>query len=48
MGDVYLLLDEKGKALESYREAVEQEPRESEQPELRRKLESLERELDAQ
>jgi tetratricopeptide (TPR) repeat protein len=48
LGDVYLLLDEKGKALESYREAVEQEPREGEQPELRRKLESLERELGAQ
>jgi len=48
LGDVYLLLDDKGKALENYREAVEQDPRDGEQPELQRKLESLERELDAQ
>jgi tetratricopeptide (TPR) repeat protein len=48
LGDVYLMLDDKPQALESYREAVGQSPREGEQPELRRKLESLERELGAQ
>jgi len=45
LGDVFLLLDDKQRALESYREAIEQEPRAGEQPELRRKLERLEREI---
>lgn len=45
LGDVYLKLDQKQKALERYREAMELDPREAEQPDLRRKLEDLEREL---
>ena len=48
LGDVYLLLDEKVRALESYREAIELDPREAEQPDLLRKFESLERELGSQ
>lgn len=48
LGDVYLLLDDKKRALERYREALELDPREAEQPDLRRKLESLERELQIQ
>ncbi len=48
IGDVYLLLDDKPKALERYREAIELDPRENEQPDLRQKLESLERELSTQ
>jgi len=47
LGDVFLLLDDKRRALESYRDALEQQPREEEQPELRRKLEELEREIEA-
>jgi tetratricopeptide (TPR) repeat protein len=47
LGDVFLLLEDKRRALESYREALELDPREGEQPELRRKLEALERELEA-
>ncbi|MBW2446637.1 MAG: tetratricopeptide repeat protein [Deltaproteobacteria bacterium] len=47
LGDVFLLLDDKTRALESYREAVEQEPRQGEQPELRRKLENLQQEIEA-
>jgi tetratricopeptide (TPR) repeat protein len=48
LGDVYLLLDDKPAALERYREAMELDPREGEQPELERKLESLQRELGSQ
>jgi tetratricopeptide (TPR) repeat protein len=48
LGDVYLLLDDKPRALQFYEDAIEQEPREGEQPELRRKFESLRRELGVQ
>ncbi len=48
MGDVYLLLEEKSRALEHYEDAIDREPREEEQPELRRKFERLRRELGAQ
>jgi len=47
LGDVFLLLEDKERALERYREALEQEPREGEQPELLEKLENLQRELEA-
>lgn len=47
LGDAYLLLPDKRRALERYREAIRLEPRENEQPDLRRKLETLTRELDA-
>lgn len=45
LGDTYLLLDEKERALERFEEAVRMEPRESEQPDLIEKLEALQREL---
>jgi len=45
LGDTYLLLDEKERALERFEEAVRLEPREGEQPHLREKLESLQKEL---
>jgi tetratricopeptide (TPR) repeat protein len=45
LGDTYLLLDEKERALEKFEEAIRLEPRESEQPELLQKFESLRREL---
>jgi predicted negative regulator of RcsB-dependent stress response len=48
LGDVYLLLDDKPRALQFYEDAIGQEPREGEQPELRRKFESLRRELGVQ
>lgn len=48
LGDVYLLLDEKERALEYYKQAVTQEHREDEQPQLIEKLESLQRELGRQ
>ena len=41
LGDVYRSLDKKERALEHYEEAVALEPREGEQPELRKKLEAL-------
>jgi tetratricopeptide (TPR) repeat protein len=47
LGDAYLLLPDKKRALDRYREAVHLEPREGEQPDLNRKLEDLKRELDA-
>jgi len=47
LGDVFLLLQDKQHALESYRDAMEREPREEEQPELKRKLETLQREIEA-
>ncbi len=45
LGDTYLLLDEKERALERFEEAVGLEPREGEQPFLREKLETLQKEL---
>jgi tetratricopeptide (TPR) repeat protein len=45
LGDAYLLLDNKRRALENYEDALEQEPREAEQPNLRSKAETLRREL---
>jgi len=45
MGDVYLSLGLKERALESYEEALTLEPRDDEQPELREKHERLRREL---
>jgi tetratricopeptide (TPR) repeat protein len=47
LGDVYLLLEDRGRALQYYEEAVGLEPREGEQPRLREKLEQLRRELGA-
>ena len=41
LGDVYLQLDERRKAFERYREALGQEPRLDEQPELQQKYERL-------
>jgi tetratricopeptide (TPR) repeat protein len=48
MGDVYLLLDEKSRALQHYEDAIDREPRDEEQPELRGKFERLRSELGAQ
>jgi tetratricopeptide (TPR) repeat protein len=48
LGDVHLLLDEKGRALEFYEEAVELEYRKDEQPDLFEKLERLRQELGGQ
>ncbi len=48
LGDVYLKLEEKKRALDSYREALDQEPRPEEQPRLREKYEKLQRELGVQ
>ncbi|HXV36541.1 MAG TPA: tetratricopeptide repeat protein [Myxococcota bacterium] len=45
LGDTYLLLNEKQRALEKYEEAVNLEPREGEQPDLLEKLEALRREI---
>jgi tetratricopeptide (TPR) repeat protein len=45
LGDAYLLLDQKKRALELYEEALGMEPRENEQPELLGKAERLRREL---
>jgi len=46
LGDAYLLLPDKKRALELYREAIRLEPRDGEQPDLRRKYEDLRRELE--
>jgi len=46
LGDTYLLLDQKDRALQNYREAVEMTPREGEQPNLLQKLEALQREIE--
>ena len=46
LGDTYLLLDQKERALENYREAVDLTPREGEQPDLLEKLEALQREIE--
>ena len=45
LGDAYLLLEDRQRALSFYEEAVNLEPREGEQPKLREKLERLRREL---
>ncbi len=45
LGDTYLLLDEKQRALDKFEEALRLEPRFGEQPDLLDKLESLRREL---
>jgi tetratricopeptide (TPR) repeat protein len=45
LGDVYLLMGEPERALEMFEQAVRQDPRWEEQPELREKLERLRREL---
>jgi tetratricopeptide (TPR) repeat protein len=45
LGDAYLLLEDPRRALQFYEEALNQEPREGEQPKLREKLERLRREL---
>ena len=45
LGDAYLLMDDKQRALEKFEEAVAQEPREGEQPTLLEKLDTLQKEL---
>jgi tetratricopeptide (TPR) repeat protein len=45
LGDTYLLLEEKRRALEKFEEALRLAPRENEQPNLHEKLESLRLEL---
>ena len=45
LGDIYLLLDQKKLALDRFEDAVRQEPRKGEQPNLHDKLETLQREL---
>lgn len=45
IGDTYLLLDEKQRALDNFEEALRMEPRFGEQPDLLEKLENLRREL---
>ncbi len=45
LGDLYLLLDDKVRALEKFEEAIRLEPREGEQPTLVEKTESLRKEL---
>jgi len=45
LGDTYLLLDQKERALQKFEEAIRLEPREAEQPNLYEKFENLQREL---
>jgi len=45
LGDTYLLLDQKERALQQFEEAIRLEPRENEQPDLFDKFENLQREL---
>ena len=45
LGDTYLLLDQKKRALQRFEEALSLEPREGEQPQLLQKFESLRQEL---
>jgi tetratricopeptide (TPR) repeat protein len=47
LGDAYRLLPDKKRAFELYREAIRFEPRDGEQPDLRRKYEDLKRELES-
>jgi tetratricopeptide (TPR) repeat protein len=46
LGDTYLLLDQKRRALHFFEEAIRLEPREGEQPDLHEKVEALRRELE--
>jgi tetratricopeptide (TPR) repeat protein len=46
LGDTYLLLDQRQRALEKFREAVELGPRHGEQPDLAEKFENLRREFE--
>ncbi len=46
IGDAYLLLDDRRRALDKFEEAAVMGPRPEEQPELREKLETLRRELE--
>jgi tetratricopeptide (TPR) repeat protein len=46
MGDAYLLLDDRRRALDKFEEALNLGPRENEQPDLHRKLETLRREFE--
>ena len=46
LGDVYLLMDDKSRALEHYEEALHLKHRPEEQPNLLEKLEDLRRELE--
>ncbi|UCE86138.1 MAG: tetratricopeptide repeat protein [Deltaproteobacteria bacterium] len=48
LGDVHRVLDDPRRALEYYEEAIRLEPREAEQPDLRRKRDELRRELGLQ
>jgi tetratricopeptide (TPR) repeat protein len=45
LGDTYLLLDQKKRALQRFEEALSLEPREGEQPQLLQKFENLRQEL---
>jgi len=45
LGDTYLLLDQKKRALQRFEEALSLEPRDGEQPQLKQKFESLRQEL---
>jgi predicted negative regulator of RcsB-dependent stress response len=45
LGDVYLLLEDRKRALDYYEEAVELKPREDEQPDLMEKLDQLRGEI---
>jgi tetratricopeptide (TPR) repeat protein len=47
LGDAYRLLPDKKRALQHYREALHLSPRETEQPDLRRKHDELNRELES-
>jgi tetratricopeptide (TPR) repeat protein len=47
LADAYRLLPDKKRAMELYREAIRMEPREQEQPDLRRKYDELRRELES-
>jgi len=47
LGDAYLLENQKPRALEKYREAIHLDPRDNEQPDLRRKYDTLREELGA-
>jgi tetratricopeptide (TPR) repeat protein len=46
LGDTYLLLGQRQRALEKFREAVELGPRHGEQPDLAEKFENLRREFE--
>ena len=46
LGDTYLLLDQKHRALQRYQDAIDLAPREGEQPDLFEKLEALQREIE--